>query len=333
MDNASCPQEGKGRLDGDARAGHRTCMHPELHALAARQGGVFTAAQAAGAGYPRHEVRSLLSSGQWVRLRRGTYAEAAIVAAATDRPAAHRLRAAAFVLALGPGAVVSHESAILLQELSHLTVPPDRVVLTAPQRTASVTRSLQVRQASLPESHIRRDGVVPMTTAARTTVDVAREMSFREAVVVADSALRRRATREEMRDVLSFCRFWPGVTSAARVVDFADGRAEAVSESLARVVFAEQGLPPPEPQQWVGDGEPIGRVDFLWRDRRTIGEVDGRIKYQQDPDALWREKLREERLREAGFEVVRMTWQQLVRHPQRTAGRVAQAFVRAGHPL
>jgi hypothetical protein len=53
------------------------------------------------------------------------------------------------------------------------------------------------------------------------------------------------------------------------------------------------------------------------------------MKYGGDArEALIREKLREDRLRALGLEVVRVTWSDLD-HPARTAMRIRQAFARA----
>lgn len=72
----------------------------------------------------------------------------------------------------------------------------------------------------------------------------------------------------------------------------------------------------------------MGRVDFLWRKRRTIGEADGRGKYADDGRSLWNEKRREDRLRELGFEVVRWAAADLSA-PGRLGERVRAAFGRA----
>ena len=48
-------------------------VHPLLRAAAERQFGVFTATDARRAGYDPDEIRGLLSTGAWVRLRRGVY--------------------------------------------------------------------------------------------------------------------------------------------------------------------------------------------------------------------------------------------------------------------
>jgi very-short-patch-repair endonuclease len=98
------------------------------------------------------------------------------------------------------------------------------------------------------------------------------------------------------------------------------------------VVVAEAGLPAPRPQARISDADGvIARVDLLFEEQRTILEVDGKLKYV-DPDddqVLWREKKREDRLREAGYEVVRVTWADLMYHPERVRARLLAAFARA----
>jgi hypothetical protein len=110
------------------------------------------------------------------------------------------------------------------------------------------------------------------------------------------------------------------------VIAFSDSRAESVLESLSRAVFHESGLPPPDLQVWVGDdGEVIGRVDFLWRRYRTIGEADGAFKYQT-PDRARAQLDRDARLRAAGYEVVHFTWPEITRAPAQVVDSIRLAF-------
>jgi very-short-patch-repair endonuclease len=152
--------------------------------------------------------------------------------------------------------------------------------------------------------------------------------------VAADAALRTGlCTRASMQQAAAPFRGRPTYARIGRALDFATDRSASPGESVARTMFAEQGLPAPSlARPIVVDGHVIAEVDFLWEDLRTIGEFDGRLKYRPDndrgDDVLWQEKLREERLREAGYEVVRMTWAQVTGEPRRTADRVRQAFAR-----
>ena len=112
------------------------------------------------------------------------------------------------------------------------------------------------------------------------------------------------------------------------MVAFSDARSESVLESISRVAFHDQGLPPPVLQAWVGNpAEVIGRADFLWREHRTIGEADGAIKYA-DPSRAMAQLQRDARLRQAGFEVVHFTSDEIIREPGQVAASIRAAFRR-----
>ncbi|HTX26025.1 MAG TPA: hypothetical protein VME19_03270 [Streptosporangiaceae bacterium] len=164
----------------------------------------------------------------------------------------------------------------------------------------------------------------------RTVVDLARTSPFRAGVVVADSALRRKlTTKADLAAVVAECARWPGLTQARDVVEFSDALSESALESLSRVVFREQGIPPPELQEWIGGEEEgvIGRADFYWRRFATIGEADGAVKYG-DPQRAIAQLRRDARLRAAGFQVVHFTWDDIVRAPELVAAWLREAFRR-----
>jgi hypothetical protein len=157
-------------------------------------------------------------------------------------------------------------------------------------------------------------------------MDLARARSFVEGVVVSDSALRAgKTTVAEMQEVIADCGSWPGVKQARRVVAFSDGRSESALESIGRVVFHEHGLPAPDLQVWAGAAElgAIGRADFLWPEYRTIAEADGAVKYADPGRAIGQPD------RDAGFEVVHFTWDEITMAPWQVAERIRAAFARA----
>jgi very-short-patch-repair endonuclease len=288
---------------------------------------VFSAAQALAHGYTRDEVRARLASGRWQRVRRGIYRGAG------DRDT-YAIEVAGAVLACTSGrAVASHASAAHLHRIP-LISPPRVVELTVPADalTTSVKGCL-VHRGPLAGWRTSVGGIAS-TTLERTVVDLARDRPFAEAVAAADHALRHGATAEQLTDAMHRLRGTPGQQKVRRVVAFADGRSESVGESLARVVFTQHGLPAPELAQSVRvGGRLLGVVDFLWPDRRTAVEFDGRLKYlpgnDRGEDRLWHEKLREDALRDAGLEVVRLTWDEVTRQPDRAVARVRAAFARA----
>jgi very-short-patch-repair endonuclease len=96
------------------------------------------------------------------------------------------------------------------------------------------------------------------------------------------------------------------------------------------VILHRWKLPPSALQFEVrsADGALIGRTDFAWEEHRLVGEFDGRLKYgrllqpgQDAGDAVFREKQREDAIRDEGWGVIRWTWPDLHR-PDRFAARV-----------
>ncbi len=180
---------------------------------------------------------------------------------------------------------------------------------------------------------------VLVTNITRTVVDVARTASFESAVVMADHALRTGGTsRTALEECLGLMGSVPGSRAAARVVAFADPLSESVGESRSRVLMRRLRMPTPDLQVRVlrRDGSVIGRCDFGWRDRRTLGEFDGRVKYgrllrpgQTPGDAVFEEKRREDELRDHRWQVARWTWFDLD-HPPTVEQRIRRSFARGG---
>ena len=239
----------------------------------------------------------------------------------------------AALVAVGRGAVASHQDAAAVHGIALLDRPPDHVVLTQPAgsgRLRTERAGIVIRLARLPPDQVTVVSGIPVTTVARTVVDLARCCPFRAGVVVADSALYSGKTTEaELAAVLAACARWPGIGLAREVVAFGDGRSESAFESIARVAFRDGGLPQPDLQVTVG-GEygPVGRADFLWRKYRTIAEADGALKYA-DPERARRQLRRDAELRAAGFEVVHISWRELMVAPGQVVASIRAAFRRA----
>jgi hypothetical protein len=307
-------------------------MHDGGVPESARLAGIVTSAELAAAGASAAAVRTLVRRGVLMRLGSGVYAPALPAAeAAATRAGEHALRVAARLARGGPGAVASHRSAAIIHGLDLLGRTPNGVELTCSPGAASRTwrGGVHVHAAALPASHVTLRHGVPLTSVARTVVDLARALTFPAAVVTADSVLRSRLScRGELESVVAACARWKHVRRASRVVAFADGRSESALESLARAVFHEHELPPPDLQAWVGNEyEIIGRADFLWSAFRTVGEADGALKYAGPARALAQLR-RDAQLRDAGFEIVHFTWAEIQRSPDQVVAALKRAFHR-----
>jgi hypothetical protein len=278
--------------------------------------------------------------GRLTVIRRGVYTSPRLAAAlASDARSDHTLRLLAEVMAARDSLVVgSHRTAAIVHGLDMIKRPPAGLVTVTRSRRHPGSRSgradFHVHYAELPPHHLTTSAGIAVTSVARTVVDLARTCSFAEGVVVADSALRmRKTTLAEMHSVVADCGRWPGVKKAREVVAFSDARAESALESIGRVVFREYGLPPPRLQVEVGgDLGAIGRSDYLWPEYATIAEADGALKYTS-PDRAIRQLDRDARLRDAGFEVVHFTWQEITMAPEQVVGRIRAAFARGQRAL
>jgi very-short-patch-repair endonuclease len=294
--------------------------------------GIITTAELAAAGLTSARIRRLVRQGVLVPGGRGVYVCASVADTAPGRIGEHARRVAAALAVCGPEAAGSHHHAAVVHGLDLLDRPPSAVAVTRPPgTTASRTGrpGVHIHAAALPAGQVTVRHGVRITSVARTVVDLARTSSFRAGVVVADSALHTGRTSEpELRSVLAACSGWPGVRRARLVVAFSDARSESVLESISRVAFREQRLPDPDLQVWVGDVGVAGRVDFLWRLHRTVGEADGAVKYA-DPARAMAQLRRDAELRAAGFEVVHFTWEEITRVPARVAADIRAAFGRA----
>lgn len=310
--------------------------------LMAAAGGVLTRAQARAAGLTDAQVATQLRRGRWTTARRGvlTLANAGDDAGPDrgDAGARHALAVAARAARSRDRWAGSHRSAALVLGLPVLGRPPSPAQLVRSARSCGDSSSASgLHVAALPEEHLVVCRGVLVTSPARTVCDVARTRPFREGVMAADAALHAGVPAGDLEAVLRTCAGWPGAARAARVLAFADERAESPLESLDRVAFAEAGLPAPRTQIDVvaARGEWLARVDFLFEQQRTVVEADGLAKYRLDgarplpawaDTALEQEKRRELGLRANGLEVVRNDWDEVFRRPADLAARVERHF-------
>jgi hypothetical protein len=270
-----------------------------------------------GAGLTHGDLRSRLTDGRLQRVRRGAYAPSV----EPDPYGAHRLLLASTLAQGHPGSVVSFGSAAVRHGLPAPAVALQRAHLTRDRPAGGQRRRwVQIHTHRLPDDDVVELDGHATTSLARTVVDLACTLPLRDAVAVGDAALRRGLTPAELAAVLGRIGPRHGIASARRALGLLDGRSESYGESVSRVVLVEGGREPEDLQLDVVDrlGALVGRVDFAWPSVGVIGEFDGRVKYgralapDHDPtQALWHEKLREDLLRDLGWQVVRWVWADL----------------------
>src|SRR4029450_12662454 len=274
--------------------------------------------------------------GTLVPVRRGAYVRER--PAERTRAEEHRELIFATAPQLHDGAVVSHTWAAVLDRLRIWRTALDRMHVTRNRSSGGKRRSIvHVHTAPLPDDHVTAIDGVPVSSLVRTVLDLCRTLPTEQAVAAGDTALAYGLVRQVLDDQLTRMTRWPGIRQARRAVELLDPRSESAGESASRVRLHQDGLPAPDLQHDIFDeqGAFVARVDFLWKEQRTIGEFDGKIKYgrllkpgQSIEEVLFEEKRREDALRDLGWQIVRWLWADLY-PPGALRDRVLRAFARS----
>lgn len=222
-----------------------------------------------------------------------------------------------------PVAVFSHSSAALAHGLPLIRTPELPEIAQVWHSRGGAGTGLR-RRTSLRASRPMRHGGLQLTPVARTVLDLAASLPFREALAPLDAHLRRGGSRAELLELLESVR--PrGARRAERAIAAADPRSENAAESFARGTIIELGFPCPDLQVAV-PGFPY-RTDFGWLELLLRGEMDGLVKYvdasmlgeRTTAQVVLEEKRREDEIRLAtGHRFVRWTYDDVLRvHPLR----------------
>lgn len=296
---------------------------PRLPRIVSRQ-------QALDAGMTRDSIRHRVRGGHWMVLEPGMYLRPGAPDGDLDAFALARVEHARRCVAAvrrRPDAVIGYGSAAVLKQLPLVSGIPRDVQLIVPEGSWTGTRNgVHSRLGRLPEGDVDRRQV-PHTTATRTWIDVARTHDLADALSAGDRGLRLGLlTADAVRAALPGLGRVRGRLKAEMALAQLDARRETPLESLSWALFLEWGLPLPLMQQeFRDDNGLIGRVDFYWPQFRLVGEADGRLKYETR-EALYAEKLREDRLRARGLGCIRWGWLGTLAEQERLRTRLESAF-------
>lgn len=255
-----------------------------LYRTIARQGGVFTTAQARES-HSEWEIRRLIEAGRW---RRTTWRGVLVDAEWPDDPAL-LIRTAALVV--GPDLVACHSTAAFLWGFDVLG-PPDLHFLGPPELMNRRRPGIRVHPSSLgTEDAVQVHGVW-CTPPARTACDVVRLTPPIDGLATLDAALlSRHCTTQELVDAAVAQAALREVIRLRELVPFADPRAGSPMESRMRWRFIEGGLPAPDLQVRIPTTAGDRFLDNGWHEQRVGAEYDGHEAH------MTRQQLRDDRRR------------------------------------
>jgi len=169
----------------------RLDTYERLFQIAEAQAGYFTTAQAQTVGITRPQLSRYVAAGQLEHSRHGVYR-------LTPFPRVPHEDLFIAWLAAGPDAVISHDSALALYELSDAL--PAHVHLTVPRRASRRRPGYRLHTSRITPAEITHYGGLQVTTVARTIIDIAFDGLADDLVLqaVQEAVARRLVTREQL---------------------------------------------------------------------------------------------------------------------------------------
>ena len=279
-----------------------------IAALAGRQHGNVTRWQLLELGLTDGAIAHRVATGRLHRVYPGVYA--------VGRPPKTPLeRAAAAVLACGPGAALSHEAAgALWGFLKHWPTTFDVTV-----RLDRRPRGVRVhRCATLTRRDIRTPLGIRATSPARTLLDCAPRLDDRTRTrAVNDARLSTYLQPGDLPELLARCPTHPGAKLLKPFTTTRRNPTRSEFEDAFLDFFERFNLPEPRVNTKVAGFE----VDAFFEAEKLIVELDG-YEFHSDKGAFRRDRDRDADALVARLETVRITWDGLMDTPHKEAARL-----------
>jgi very-short-patch-repair endonuclease len=256
--------------------------------LATRQDGVVGVEQLLALGLTRAAIKHRVRSGRLIRVHQGVYAVG-------HEALSDHGRMIAALLAVGPGATLSHETAAYHWTL--IPSLPPYIDVTLIDRQPRTRHGVRVHRATRLETttHQGLRVTTPLETLAQLR-DETRDRARAEALV--KKLIPRQAD------------------------DHAEPTRSALEDALLPALEAAQ-LPKPLVNTTLLGHE----VDFFWPDQRLVVETDGWATHGHRR-AFESDRARDAQLVAAGYRVLRFTWRQVTHQTLLVAVQIAQALAR-----
>lgn len=285
---------------------------------------MITRGDALAAGLSHRQIRGRIGRGVWEQLHPGVY-----------RLAGHPVTDVATLVAAvaATSGVASHRSAAAVHGL--VDRHPTRPEVTVPVSRGHRREGIRLhRTDDLSPVDVGHVGGVRCTNATRTVIDLGARLSADQLFVLTERAIQRRLVHPErlLGRFVQLAR--PGRDGIATMravlarLDPSLASAESDLESMLLLVLTRAGLPQPVRQHPVTVAGHRYRLDAAYPDAQLAIECDGfawhgtRVAFEADRE-------RQNHLVNAGWRVLRFTWQQIVHQPEWVAATVRDALERS----
>jgi very-short-patch-repair endonuclease len=289
--------------------------------IASRQRGLVSRPQLLLARLSSSVINGLQARGQLLRVHRGVYA-------AGHRAPCPLAAETAALLAVGPGATLSHLSAAILWGLLPADPATDRVDVTVAEGDRRDRSGIRVHRTRRLDAVDRRSHQgLPVVSPACALLEIAPGVSGRWLERALDQGEGHHLLRRpEMSAALDRFPVHSGRLAVKRLLEEQTGT--TITRSDAEELFLDlvrrADLLKPETNARLHGFE----VDFLWREANLVVEIDG---YQSHGTrrAFESDRRKDAKLIAAGVTVIRFTWNELVNHGYVVIARLARMLGRA----
>jgi very-short-patch-repair endonuclease len=278
--------------------------------LLRRHDGVITGIQARNAGLSQDAIDRKVRSRSWRRCSRGVYF-------ADDRPFTDAARIRAAVWAHGDRAAASGLAAAWWLDLTRFA--PELVEVTVPRANHHPGRpGVRRRRRDLdPADVIERNGL-RVTALPLTVIEAAVRRGGGPKLM--DSALQRHVELRTLWNTHLRNKGRHGSPAARRLLQAADGGARSEAERILVNLLRQAGM-----TGWKANYPVVGyKVDVGFPDCKVAIEVDG-LAYHSSAEDFQNDRVRQNAIALARWQVLRFTWIDLTEYPERVIGEIRRA--------
>jgi very-short-patch-repair endonuclease len=283
--------------------------------LAEKQHGVVSGEQLVDLGYSREKIAREVAAERLYPLHWDVYA---VGHAAISRHG----RCLAAVLSCGDDALLSHRSAAWLWGLTKRFAVPVEVTAASPRRTRRAIR-VHSAEAIVADDRAEHEGI-PVTAIPRTLLDFAAVDPHYLGVALDNGHRLGLIDLVAIDALISRSRGFRGVARLRTAMEMHRNPVFTRSglERRFLALVRRSGLPTPSANAFVEGYE----LDVYWPAERFAVELDT-YDYHGSPRAFEADRIRQENLKLAGIEIVRITGIRLDREPQAVMRRLGRLLV------
>ncbi len=278
----------------------------EIVALARRQRGYVKREQLLALGETRNAIYHAVSRGRLIPDHAGVYALGHLPTLPQDR-------AYGALLACGPGAVLSHGTAAVVWGIYRWWDMPFE--LTVPGRRSRP--GIRIHRAALAPADKTKQLGLPVTSPARTVLDMAPRLSDKAPTRAVNDLRRGYMSLEDLGEVLDRCQRHGGAERLRPFVQTPKGPTRSEFEDAFQALRERYDLP----EAWVNAKVAGFEVDVYFPLERVVVELDG-WDYHSSRERFINDRDRDTTLLALGIVTVRVTWERLELQSPREAQRL-----------